>query len=74
MKKFIISLFIVGLTLTACEKTYIRPNGAISFGTTSTMTKATANVGPNNCGYDQFNVFSKEAGMNPYTVQWNGSA
>lgn len=73
MKKFIISLITLGLMFTACEKTYISSNGAISFGSTVTSTKATVNVGPNDCGYDRFNVFSEEAGMNPYLVTWNGS-
>lgn len=71
MKKFIISLLTLGLMFTACEKTYTPSNGKIAFG--HTATKAALNVGPNACGYDQFNVFSEEAEMMPYLVKWNGS-
>lgn len=71
MKKFIISLLTLGLMFTACEKTYTPSNGKIAFG--HTATKAALNVGPNACGYDQFNVFSEEAEMLPYLVKWNGS-
>ena len=53
----------------------------IFFGNYRPYTKATSNngifVGPNECGYDWFNMFAFKDGsaiMNPYRVEWDGSS
>lgn len=53
----------------------------IVFGNYSPYTKATSNggilVGPNQCGYDSFNMYAWKDGaevMNPYTVVWDNDA
>lgn len=53
----------------------------IFFGNYRPYTKATSNngifVGPDECGYDWFNMFAFKDGsaiMNPYRVEWDGSS